>query len=88
MNTNCKDCIMRQDNNYEEAIKHFDKALNKATNIQLVCISITFISLLVTTFTIEHYIKVMESYEIKQNSGNNTAIISNDESEVKFYETY
>ena len=62
MNTNCKDCIMRQDNNYEEAIKHFDKALNKATIVQLVCMSITFLCLLATIFTIEHYIKVMESY--------------------------
>ena len=93
MNESCKECIKRQDNNYEEAVRRFDRALNKAILVQLVCIFITFISLLVTTFTIEHYIKVMESYElveetryeITQDEGVNTAIISGGESEVDIY---
>jgi hypothetical protein len=94
VNDNCKECIKRQDINYEEAVKRFDKALNKAIIIQLICMCITFISLLVTIFTIERFTKVMESYEyveetcyeIKQDDGTNTAIISNGESEVRLYE--
>lgn len=93
MNENCKECIKRQDDNYEEAVRRFDRALNIAIIIQLICMCITFISLLVTIFTIEHYIKVMESYEyveetcyeIKQDDGTNTAIISGGESEVNIY---
>lgn len=94
MAKSCVECMKNQEINYEEAVKRFDININRTMNLLYICIFLMFICVFITAIAIVDVIRFMDKYEIveetcyeiKQEDGTNTAIISNGESEVNVYE--
>ena len=94
MPKSCAECMKNQEINYEEAVKRFDININRIMGMLYFCIFLMFICVFITAIAIVDVIKFMDKYEIveetcyeiKQDDGTNTAIISNGESEVRLYE--
>lgn len=88
----CKSCNQIWQQRYNEAVRRFDKSLNKAIFVMLVAIIISFACIIATisiAIRTQKFISQFEyveetNVEIEQNEGINTAIVG-DESEVTIY---
>ena len=88
----CKSCNQIWQQRYNEAVRRFDKSLNKAIAVMLIAIVISFVCIIATisiAIRTQKFIAQFEyveetNVEIEQNEGINAAIVG-DESEVTIY---
>lgn len=88
----CKSCNQIWQQRYNEAVRRFDKSLNKAITVMLIAIVISFVCIIATisiAIRTQKFISQFEyveetNVEIEQNEGINAAIVG-DESEVTIY---
>ena len=88
----CKSCNQIWQQRYNEAVRRFDKSLNKAITVMLIAIVISFVCIIATisiAIRTQKFIAQFEyveetNVEIEQNEGINAAIVG-DESEVTIY---
>lgn len=88
----CKSCNQIWQQRYNEAVRRFDKSLNKAIAVMLIAIVISFVCIIATisiAIRTQKFISQFEyveetNVEIEQNEGINAAIVG-DESEVTIY---
>lgn len=88
----CKSCNQIWQQRYNEAVRRFDKSLNKAITVMLIAIVISFVCIIATisiAIRTQKFISQFEyveetKVEIEQNEGINAAIVGN-ESEVTIY---
>ena len=88
----CKSCNQIWQQRYNEAVRRFDKSLNKAIAVMLIAIVISFVCIIATisiAIRTQNFISQFEyveetNVEIEQNEGINSAIVGNG-SEVTVY---
>lgn len=88
----CKSCNQIWQQRYNEAVRRFDKSLNKAITVMLIAVVISFVCIIATisiAIRTQKFISQFEyveetNVEIEQNEGINAAIVG-DESEVTIY---